>query len=201
MTALQISLLVVGVVVVLALTVAALGYNALVTLRNRALNAWAQIDVQLKRRYDLIPNLVEAVKGYMVHERETLEAVIAARNQAASAAQVAAANPRDASAILAVSAAETTLLGRLGTFFGLREAYPELKASQHTSRLMEELVSAENRVAFARQAYNDAVTSYNTKRETFPTVLFAGLFGFEPAALFTVDDAAQRQVVQVSLNQ
>jgi len=177
----------------------ALTYNRLVTLRNRFLNAFSQIDVQLKRRYDLIPNLVEAVKGYMQHEKATLEAVIQARNAAVSANQAAVANPRDSGAVLALVAAENTLLGRLGTFLGLREAYPELKANQHVSRLMEELASAENRVAFARQSYNDSVTSYNTKRQTFPTNLFAGMLGFSEAALFQVNSDAERQVVQVSL--
>lgn len=188
-----------GAVLTLFFIWLALTYNRLVTLRNRFLNAFSQIDVQLKRRYDLIPNLVEAVKGYMQHERATLEAVIQARNLAVSASQAAVANPRDSGAVLALIAAENTLLGRLGTFLGLREAYPELKANQHVSRLMEELASAENRVAFARQSYNDSVTSYNTKRQTFPTNLFAGMMGFPEATLFQVNSDAERQVVQVSL--
>lgn len=189
----------VAAVLTLALVWLALTYNGLVTLRNRFLNAFSQIDVQLKRRYDLIPNLVEAVKGYMQHERATLEAVIQARNAAVSANQLAVANPRDTGAVTALIAAENTLLGRLGTFLGLREAYPDLKANQHVSRLMEELASAENRVAFARQAYNDSVTTYNTRRQTFPTNLVAGLLGFGQAPLFQVDSDAERQVVQVSL--
>lgn len=199
MTTGQIVLIAVGVGVAVLGVGIALIYNGLVTLRNRFQNAWSQIDVQLKRRYDLIPNLVEAVKGYMAHEKGTLEAVIQARNQAYAASQQAAANPRDSSAILAVVAAENTLLGRMGTFLGLREAYPELKANEHVGRLMEELASAENRVAFARQAYNDAVTNYNIKRETVPAVLVASTLGFQPATLFTVDSEAERQVVQVSL--
>jgi LemA protein len=189
----------VAAVLTLFLVWLALTYNRLVTLRNRFLNAFSQIDVQLKRRYDLIPNLVEAVKGYMQHEQATLEAVIQARNAAVSANQAAVANPRDSGAVLALIAAENTLLGRLGTFLGLREAYPELKANQHVLRLMEELASAENRVAFARQSYNDSVTSYNTKRQTFPTNLFAGMMGFAEATLFEVNSDAERQVVQVSL--
>jgi LemA protein len=187
-----------GAVVLLAIFVAAI-YNRLVTLRQRVLNAYAQIDVQLKRRYDLIPNLVEAVKGYMAHERETLEAVIAARNTALNASALAAANPRDSAAILTLAGAENALLGALGRFMALREAYPALKADQHASRLMEELSSTENRVAFARQAYNDAVMLYNTTREKFPNVLLAPMLGFNEAALFQIDDAREREVVKVSL--
>lgn len=187
-----------AVVVLLAILVGAI-YNRLVTLRQRYLNAYAQIDVQLKRRYELIPNLVEAVKGYMAHERDTLEAVIAARNAAAGASERAAANPRDTAAILSLAGAENMLLGALGRFMALREAYPQLKADQHASRLMEELASTENRVAFARQAYNDAVMLYNTAREKFPNVMLAPMLGFGEAALFQIDDAREREVVKVSL--
>ncbi len=188
----------VGLFVLGAIFLAAI-YNRLVTLRQRYLNAYAQIDVQLKRRYDLIPNLVESVKGYMAHERQTLEAVIAARNVAADANARAAADPRDNAAIMSLAGAENALAGALGRFMALREAYPDLKADQHASRLMEELASTENRVAFARQAYNDSVMLYNTARETFPNVLLAGPMGFREAALFQIDDASEREVVNVSL--
>ncbi len=175
-------------------------YNRLVSLRNRYKNGFAQIDVQLKRRYDLIPNLVEVAKGYMKHERETLEAVINARNQASSAAQQAAANPGDAAAIGALAGAESALSGSLGRLFALAEAYPDLKANQTMAQLMEELTSTENKVSFARQAYNDAVTTYNTARETFPTLLIAGSFGFAEATLFEIEDTAafERSPVKVS---
>src|SRR6266850_2553834 len=157
------------------------GYNRLVALRNRFKNAYAQIDVQLKRRYDLIPNLVETAKGYIKHERGTLEAVIAARN-AASAANVRAAQaPGDANAMKELSGAETALTGTLGRLFALSEAYPDLKANTTMMSLMEELTSTENKVAFSRQAYNDSVMSYNTVRELFPTNLIAGPFNFGPA--------------------
>jgi LemA protein len=175
-------------------------YNTLITTRNRFLNAFAQIDVQLKRRYDLIPNLVETVKGYMAHERQTLEQVIAARNQAHAAAQAVAEKPGDTNAMLTLASAETALGGLLTQFRGLREAYPELKADQNAANLFEELTSTENRIAFARQAYNDSVMSYNTKRQTFPINLVAGLFGFPPAALFQLDDPNQRDVVSVKLS-
>lgn len=190
---------VVAAVVIVALFFVAGGYNRLVTLRNRHLNAWSQIDVQLKRRHDLIPNLVNTVKGYMAHERETLEAVIAARNAATSAVADASARPADTAAILAAGMAESRLMGVLGRFRMLAENYPDLKADASARSLMEELTSTENRVAFARQAYNDAVTLYNTARMTFPTVLIAGLFGFGPAALFEIQDASEREVVKVDL--
>jgi LemA protein len=154
------------------------GYNKLVTLRNRFKNAFAQIDVQLKRRYDLIPNLVETAKGYLKHERETLEAVIAARNAAASANTRAAANPADPVAMKQLMGAESQLSGVLGRLFALSEAYPDLKANTTMNNLMEELTSTENKVSFARQAYNDSVMTYNTQRETFPTNLIAGTFNF-----------------------
>lgn len=173
-------------------------YNRLVKLRNRFKNAYAQIDVQLKRRYDLIPNLVETAKGMMAHERETLEAVIQARNQAQAANQRAAANPGDAQAMQGLMGAEAALTGSLGRFFALSEAYPELKADRTMTNLMEELTSTENRVAFARQAFNDAVTAYNTGRETFPAVLLAGVLGFQPAILFEVENPQEREAVKVS---
>jgi LemA protein len=173
-------------------------YNALVALRNRFKNAFAQIDVQLKRRYDLIPNLVETAKGYLKHERETLEAVIKARNIAFAAAQGAAANPADAAAMKNRGAAEGGLTGALGRLMVVSEQYPELKANQNMMQLTEELTSTENKISFARQAYNDSVMGYNTARETFPNVIFAGMFGFTAASLFQIDDAAERAAPKVS---
>ena len=152
-------------------------YNTLVRLKNRYENAFAQIEVQLKRRYDLIPNLVETVKGYMAHERETLEAVIQARNQAQSSLQAASQNPGDAGAIAGLAGAEGLLGGALGRIFALSESYPDLKANQNMANLQEELSSTENKVAFSRQAFNDSVTEYNTYKQTFPPVFFAGMFG------------------------
>jgi LemA protein len=175
-------------------------YNALVTLRNRFKNAFAQIDVQLKRRYDLIPNLVETAKGYMKHERETLEAVIKARNIAYTASQSAAANPADAGAVKNLLGAEAGLGGALSRLMVVMEQYPDLKANQNMMQLTEELTSTENKVSFARQAYNDAVTHYNTKREVFPTNLIAGMFNFSEAQLFQVDNAAERQAPQVKFS-
>ena len=173
-------------------------YNGLVVLKNRFKNAFAQIDVQLRRRYDLIPNLVETAKGYLKHERETLTAVIEARNQAAGAAKALAAAPGDPSAVKAFAAAESGLAGLLSRLMVVVERYPELKADAQMSRVMEELSSTENRIAFARQAYNDAVTEYNTRRELFPTSIVAGIFNFEPAALLeSTDSAAQREAPQV----
>jgi len=173
-------------------------YNRLVTLRNRFKNAWAQIDVQLKRRYDLIPNLVETAKGYLKHERGTLEAVIAARNAALQASGRVGANPADPEAMKALIAAEGTLAGTLGRLFALAEAYPDLKANQTMSQLMEELTSTENKVAFARQAYNDAVMAYNTERERFPSNLVAGMFNFGPAELFQIEKPEEREAPKVS---
>jgi LemA protein len=197
MAPLTISLLVfLALVIALVLTVVGL-YNRLVTLRNQFKNAFAQIDVQLKRRYDLIPNLVETAKAYLKHERETLEAVIAARNQAVGAERKAAAAPGDAQAMASLAGAEGALTGALGRFFALAEAYPDLKANQTMMQLSEELTSTENRVAFARQAFNDAVTSYNTAREVFPSVLIAGAFNFAPAALLETGEA-ERQAQRVS---
>ena len=186
-----------AIVVVLGLWVAGI-YNSLVTLRNRFKNAFAQIDVQLKRRYDLIPNLVETAKGYLKHERETLEAVIKARNIAAAAAQTAAANPADANAMRGLLSAETGLTGALSRLMVVSEAYPDLKANQNMMQLTEELTSTENKIAFARQAYNDSVMSYNTTRETFPNVIFAGMFGFLPAELFKIEDPTERNAPKVS---
>ncbi|HEY8901602.1 MAG TPA: LemA family protein [Chthoniobacterales bacterium] len=173
-------------------------YNGLVTLRNRFKNAFAQIDVQLKRRYDLIPNLVETAKGYLKHERETLEAVTNARNAAQSAGAAAAANPGDPTAMRSLASAEAGLTGALGRLMVVAEAYPDLKANQNMMALQEELTSTENKVAFSRQAYNDAVMAYNTKREVFPTSIIAGMFNFAPAELFAIDDAAQREAPKVS---
>ena len=153
-------------------------YNGLVKLRNMFRNAFSQIDVQLKRRHDLIPNLVETAKAYMAHESGTLEAVIAARNGAESARQAAAANPGDAAALQKLGAAEAGLGGVLGRLFAVSEAYPDLKANQNMMQLTEELTTTENKVAFSRQAYNDSVLAYNNKREVFPNNLFAGIFGF-----------------------
>src|SRR5262245_30098013 len=175
-------------------------YNRLVALRNRYKNAFAQIDVQLKRRYDLIPNLVETAKGYIKHERGTLEAVIAARNAASAANIKAAATPGDAAAMKELSGAETALAGTLGRLFAVAEAYPDLKANTTMMSLMEELTSTENKVAFARQAYNDAVMSYNTQRETFPTNTIAGAFNFGPAELFVIEKPAEKEVPKVSFS-
>jgi LemA protein len=185
------------IVVILALWVVGI-YNGLVTLRNRFKNAFAQIDVQLKRRYDLIPNLVETARGYLKHERETLEAVIKARNIALAASQTAAANPADASAMKGLMSAETGLAGALSRLMVVAEQYPDLKANQNMMQLTEELTSTENKIAFARQAYNDSVMSYNTSRETFPNVIFAGMFGFQPAELFKIDDPTERNAPKVS---
>jgi len=174
------------------------GYNKLVTLRNRYKNAYAQIDVQLKRRYDLIPNLVEVAKGYIKHERETLEAVIKARNAAYSAGQQAAASPGERGAMTALSGAEGQLTGALGRLFAVAEAYPDLKANQNMLALQEELSSTENKIAFARQAYNDAVMGYNTQREVFPTTVIASMFNFQEANLFQVEQPAEREAPKVS---
>jgi LemA protein len=173
-------------------------YNRLVALRNRYKNAYAQIDVQLKRRYDLIPNLVETAKGYIKHERGTLEAVIAARNAASAANVRAAQNPGDTAAMKELSSTETVLTGTLGRLFALSEAYPDLKANTTMLSLMEELTSTENKVSFARQAYNDSVMTYNTQRETFPTNLIAGTFNFGPAELFVIEKPEEKEAPKVS---
>ena len=168
-------------------------YNGLVGARNNYKNAFAQIDVQLTRRYDLIPNLVETARGYIKHERETLEAVIKARNVAVSAAQAASANPGNPAAMQQLGAAEGALTGVLGRLFALAEAYPDLKANQNMLALQEELTSTENKVAFSRQAFNDSVMEYNTKRESFPDNLFAGMFGFGPAELLAANESAEER--------
>ncbi len=194
-------LIALGVFLVLALLliVFVVGiYNRLVTLRNRYKNAFAQIDVQLKRRNDLIPNLVETAKGYMKHERETLEAVIQARNQAVAAGQRAANDPGNADAMNQLNGAESLLSGALGRLFALSESYPDLKANQNMLSLQEELTSTENKIAFARQAFNDSVMQYNTQRETFPTVLFAGMLNFQEAQLFEVTAPEEREAPKVS---
>lgn len=175
-------------------------YNALIVLRNRFKNAFAQIDVQLKRRYDLIPNLVETAKAYMQHESKTLEAVTAARNIAQTAGGRAAANPGDPAAMRELAGAEAGLTGALGRLLAVAENYPDLKANQNMMQLTEELTSTENKVAFARQAYNDSVMAYNTKREVFPTNIIAGIFNFAAAELFQVDNAAERQAPKVSFS-
>jgi LemA protein len=181
-----------GVLVALAIW-AIMIYNGLVALRNRFKNAFSQIDVQLKRRYDLIPNLVEIAKGYIKHERETLEAVIKARNQAMAAAQGAAANPGNPAAMQSLGQAEGALTGVLGRLFALAEAYPDLKANQNMLALQEELSSTENKVAFARQAFNDSVMEYNTKRESFPDNIVAGPFGFGAAELLQATESAEER--------
>ena len=188
-----------GLALVAALFVAGI-YNRLVTLRNRFKNAFAQIDVQLKRRYDLIPNLVEVAKGYLKHERETLEAVIKARNIAFAAAQSAAANPADAAAMKGLLSAESGLGGALSRLMVVAEQYPDLKANQNMAQLTEELTSTENKISFARQAYNDAVMVYNTARETFPNNFVSGIFNFAAAELFQVDNPAERQAPQVKFS-
>jgi LemA protein len=181
-----------AIIVILAVWAVTI-YNGLVALRNRFKNAFAQIDVQLKRRYDLIPNLVEVAKGYIKHERETLEAVIKARNQAVAAATAAGANPGNPAAMQGLGQAEGALTGVLGRLFALAESYPDLKANQNMLALQEELSSTENKVAFARQAFNDAVMEYNTKRESFPDNIFAGAFGFTPAELLAATESAEER--------
>ncbi|HTX21372.1 MAG TPA: LemA family protein [Candidatus Aquilonibacter sp.] len=196
-------LIVLGIIVLIAIIGIALvagGYNKLVTLRNRYKNAYAQIDVQLKRRYDLIPNLVETAKGYIKHERETLEAVTQARNIAYAASKAAAANPGDAAAMKNLTAAETGLGGTLSRLMMVSEAYPDLKANQNMMQLTEELTSTENKISFARQAYNDSVMAYNTDREVFPSNLIAGMFNFGPAELFVIDKPEQKDAPKVSFS-
>ncbi|PQJ30333.1 LemA family protein [Rubritalea profundi] len=195
MSGVVITLLIVAALFVLALLWVMGAYNGLVKLRNRYKNAFAQIDVQLKRRYDLIPNLVETAKKYMSHERETLEAVITARNSASSARKNV--SPDDASNMKDLMVSEGALGASLGNLFALSESYPDLKANQNMMQLTEELTSTENKVGFSRQAYNDAVTVYNTKRETFPTNIIAGMFNFNDAILFEVSDPSEREAVKV----
>ena len=175
-------------------------YNGLVALRNRFKNAWAQIDVQLKRRYDLIPNLVETAKGYMAHERNTLEAVIAARNTAYAASKAAASNPGDISAMKNLVSAEGGLGGALSRLMVVSEQYPDLKANQNMMQLTEELTSTENKISFARQAYNDSVMTYNTSREVFPANIIAGMFNFAAAELFVIDKPEQKEAPKVSFS-
>jgi len=172
-------------------------YNRLVSLRNLFKNAFAQIDVQLKRRYDLIPNLVETAKGYIKHERGTLEAVTDARAKAVEADAKASANPADAGAMKALLGAESALTGALGKLFAVVENYPDLKAVATMQQLMEELSSTENKISFARQAFNDAVMKYNNARETFPGNLIAGSFGFTPAELYQIENVEHREPVKV----
>lgn len=188
------------ILVILVIVVfAAIGmYNSLVKLRNRYKNAFSQIDVQLKRRYDLIPNLVEAVKGYMAHERETLEAVVQARNVAVTAANQASSAPGTPDAMSALGNAEGALKGAMSRLMVVVERYPDLKANQNMLNLQEEITSTENKVGFSRQAYNDAVTSYNIKRETFPSNIFAGIFGFTAATLFEITESAEREAPKVT---
>lgn len=195
----MISLIVIGGIILVLVVIVAGIYNGLVTGRNRYKNAYSQIDVQLKRRYDLIPNLVETAKGYMKHERETLEAVITARNSAVSANQHASGNPGDPTAMKALAGAEAALTGTLGRLFALAESYPDLKANENMIQLQEELTSTENRVAFSRQAFNDAVTDFNTQCEKFPANLIAGSFGFRLAELLeSTESPEERKPVKVS---
>lgn len=189
-------LIVVAVLFVLILFVVGV-YNSLVTLRNRYKNAFAQVDVQLKRRYDLIPNLVSTAKGYLAHEASTLEAVVKARNIAAAAGEAAAANPSDTKAMNSLGQAEGSLHGALSRLMVTVEAYPDLKANQNMMMLQEELASTENKVAFARQGFNDSVMVYNTKREVFPSNIIAGMFGFQEAALFEVSAPEEREAPKV----
>jgi LemA protein len=193
-TAITILAVLAGLVLVVAFWVIGI-YNGLVKLRNLYRNAFAQIDVQLKRRYDLIPNLVETAKGFMKHEKETLEGVIEARNMASSARQ--SANTEDASSMGALMAAEGGLGGALGRLFALSEAYPDLKSNVNMMQVSEELTSTENKIAFSRQAYNDAVTQYNTQTEVFPSSLIAGIFNFGTATLFEVTEESEREAVKV----
>ena len=194
--ALIIVVVVIGLLAVIGILIAGI-YNGLVRLRNLYKNSFSQIDVQLKRRYDLIPNLVETAKAYMGHERETLEAVIAARNSASDARVAAAANPGNPAALSQLSHADAGLGGMLGRLFAVSEAYPDLKANQNMMQLTEELTTTENKVAFARQAYNDSVLAFNNKREVFPNNIIAGMFSFQEAALFEIEAAAEREAPKV----
>ncbi len=196
-------LIALGVLLVIALGVAAFvagAYNKLVTLRNRYKNAYAQIDVQLKRRYDLIPNLVETAKGYMKHEAGTLQAVTEARNLAYAASKNVATNPGDATAMKSLVSAESGLGGALSRLMVVSEQYPDLKANQNMMQLTEELTSTENKISFARQAYNDSVMGYNTDREVFPSNLIAGMFNFLPAELFVIDKPEEKVAPKVSFS-
>ena len=194
------SWVVIAIIVVLVLVALLVGgtYNRLVTARNRYKNAFAQIDVQLNRRYDLIPNLVEVAKKYMSHERETLEAVTRARTEAVDSLKQASADPGSGESVRKLSQSEGGLEGALGRLFALAENYPDLKANQNMMQLSEELTSTENKVAFSRQAFNDAVMNYNTTRERFPATLMAGMFGFGPAELLEIEEPEKREAVKVS---
>ena len=194
----NIALIIVGVAVFILVLMVAGMYNGLVKLRNLFKNAFAQIDVQLKRRYDLIPNLVETAKGYMKHERETLESVTKARNTALSAVEAVSANPSNASAMSDLVGAEALLGGAMSKLMVSVEAYPDLKANSNMISLQEELAATEDKIAIARQAFNQAVTDYNIKRETFPTIIIAGIFGFIPAELFEITAPDEREAVKVS---
>ncbi|HLF22508.1 MAG TPA: LemA family protein [Burkholderiales bacterium] len=185
-------------VVLLLIVLVVVLYNRLIVLRNRVKNAFAQIDVQLTRRHDLIPNLVETVKGYIKHERETLEAVIQARNTAVASLKAAAADPSRGEAVRQLGGAEGALSGALGRLLAVAEAYPDLKANQNMMQLSEELTSTENRVAYARQSYNDSVMDYNNARETLPNSIVAGAFRFTPATMLEIEDVAKRAVPKVS---
>ncbi len=191
--------LIVLIVIVIAVVFWAIGiYNRLVSLRERVKNSWAQIDVQLKRRYDLIPNLVETAKGYMSHEKETLEAVIQARASATSAQINVSGDPTNLKAMSELAGAEGMLQSALGRLLAVSENYPELKANENMLALQEELTSTENKVSFARQAYNDAGNNYNTYKQQFPPVIFAGMFNFQDADYFEVKEPEQREAPQVS---
>jgi LemA protein len=192
------TIIIVAILLVLFVAFPIAIYNRLVALRNRFKNAFAQIDVQLKRRYDLIPNLVETAKAYLKHERETLEAVIQARNQAQQTERQAAQDPGDPDSMKRLMQAEQGLSGALGRLFALSENYPDLKANQNMMQLTEELSSTENKIAFARQSFNDAVMNYNTGREKFPNIIFANMFGFREAQLFEIESAEERQAPRVS---
>ena len=195
------ALIVILVLVALVVIGIIVGYNRFVRQRNLIRDAWANIDTELRRRYDLIPNLVEAVKGYLQHERQTLEAVTKARGEAVSAAQRAAAAPGEAAAMRGLAQAEGVLGGALGRLLAVFESYPDLKANQNVLGLQEELTSTENRIAFARQAYNDSVMEYNTRRESFPDNLLAGVFGFSPAELLQATESGEeRRVPKVSFS-
>ncbi len=188
--------IILGIIVLLALFVIGI-YNGLVTARNTYKNAFSQIDVQLTRRHDLIPNLVETAKGYLAHERNTLEAVINARNAAVAGLKAAAAKPGDPAAVQQLAGAENALTGALGRLFALAEAYPDLKANRNMMQLSEELTTTENKVAFSRQAYNDSVMGYNNKREVFPSSIVAGMFNFAPAQLLEIESPRKREVPKV----
>ncbi len=193
-------LVLLGIIVIIAIYFTSI-YNNLIKLRNFYMNSFAQIDVQLKRRYDLIPNLVESTKGYLAHEKNTLDAVIKARNTAFDASKLAAANPGNAAAMTGLTQAEGALSSVMGKLLAVVESYPDLKANQTISQLMEELTSTENKISFARQAYNDFVAEYNIKREIFPNNFVAGFYNFEPAKLLeAVEKAEERVAPKVSFN-